>query len=307
MLAANEAGLSFGIMLVPAPPWSRLIEQARQVESLGFDKIWLPDHFVNPEDPGMDWYDCWSILAGLATLGGKIPIGTLVSSMTLRNPAVLARMAMTVDHLSGGRLELGVGAGGVSYCHKMTGTPQWDRRERSERYLEFIEILHLMLNQEITTYPGKYYNIQGAVLRPAPVSKPRPVLSVAAHGPKALRLAAKYGDSWNNLGAGRSKTPVQHSDITSQRCEMLMEFASELGRDPGKIGRTFLYGWTSDGLFQSMDAFYETIGRYREAGIRDFVFIYALGFENWKDQAITTQDLLEKIALEAIPKLKLVS
>jgi alkanesulfonate monooxygenase SsuD/methylene tetrahydromethanopterin reductase-like flavin-dependent oxidoreductase (luciferase family) len=304
MVVKRKNELSFGIMLAPAPPWSRLARQAQQVEALGFDKIWLPDHFVNPEDPGMEWYDCWSALAGLATINGKILIGTLVSSMTLRNPAVLARMAMTVDHISGGRLELGVGAGGVPDCHKMTGIPHWSRGERSGRYKEFVEILDHMLNQEVTTYEGNYFNIQDAIIRPAALSKPRPVLNIAAHGPKALRLAAKFGDSWNSLGAGRDKTPEQHSEITQQRCEMLSELALEAGRDPSKIGRTFVFGWTSDGLFRSMEAFYDTIGRYREAGVRDFCFLYALGMEPWKDQTITTQDLLEKIALEAIPKIK---
>jgi len=304
MAINNDTDLSFGIMLGPVPPWTGLTLQARQVEALGFDKIWLPDHFVNPEDAGMAWYDCWSALAGLATIESKIPIGTLVSSMTLRNPAVLARMAMTVDHISGGRLELGVGAGGVPNCYKMTGIPQWNRRERSERYQEFIEILDLMLTREVTTYKGKYFHILETILRPASLSKPRPVLSIAAHGPKALRLAAKYGDSWNSMGAGPDKTPVQSSDITRERGRMLAEFAQEEGRDPNKIGRTILFGWTSDGLFRSMEAFYDAIGRYREAGIRDFCFLYALGIDPWKDQTITTPELLEKIALEVIPKIK---
>jgi alkanesulfonate monooxygenase SsuD/methylene tetrahydromethanopterin reductase-like flavin-dependent oxidoreductase (luciferase family) len=303
MVRVNSA-LSFGIMLGPVPPWEQVIKQARKVETLGFDKIWLPDHFVNPGDPDMAWYECWSTLAGLATVKGKIPIGTLVSSMTLRNPAMLARMAMTVDHISGGRLELGVGAGGALNCHKMTGIPQWSRWERSERYKEFIEILDQMLRREVTTYKGHYYDVENATIRPTPLSKPRPVLSVAAHGPKALRLAAKYGDSWNSLGAGMENTPLQNSKITGERCQMLAEYALKAGRDPAKIGRTFVFGWTSDRLFNSMEAFYNAIGRYREAGIRDFCFIYALNIEYWKDQTITTPDLLERIALEAIPKIK---
>lgn len=301
MKRTEKQGLTFGIMLVPSTPWQRLEEQASQVESLGFDKLWLPDHFVNPEDREMDWFDCWTTLAALTSHTDKIGLGTLVSSMTLRNPAMLARMALTVDHISGGRLELGVGAGGVPDCHTMTGVPQWDRRERSDRYKEYIEILDHMLSHDRTTYQGTYYSVQDALMRPASISKPRPVFSIAAHGPRALQLAAKYGDAWNTMSPGNDLTPKQHSDNTRQRCDMMSEYASELGRDPKSIGRTMLFGWTSDRLFNSEDAFCDTIGRYHQAGIKDFCFIYALGLDGWEGQAIVTEDQLLQISKEYIP------
>ncbi len=300
----NDKKLTFGIMLGPFPPWKKIIEWAKLVESLGFDKLWLPDHFVNPDDKNMDWLDCWSVLTALATQTEKITMGTLVSSMTLRNPAVLARMALSADHISGGRFELGVGAAGVKNCHEMTGVPRWEPRERSERYKEFVEILHHMMNNEATTYQGKYYNIQKALMHPKFILKPHPVFNIAAHGPKALRLAARYGDAWNSLGPLTDMTPKQSSDNTHQCYKMLREFASEDGRDPALFGRTFLFGWTSDGLFRSMDAFYDTIGRYMEAGINDFCFIYSPGIDLWKDSSITSEDLLRKIAVDAIPDIR---
>ncbi len=307
MIDPKDGKLTFGIMLVPTPPWTRVVQHAREVEALGFDKIWLPDHFVYPEDKpkDMDWFECWTLLSALAVETDNIVIGTLVSSMTLRNPALLARMAMTVDHVSRGRLELGVGAGGASTCHRMTGVPEWDRRERSERYAEFVEILDHMLMHEFTTYEGRYYNIAGAQMRPKAISSPRPVLNVAAHGEKSLRLAAKFGDAWNSLRAGTGLTPRQTSDIVRQRFEMFCEFAIEAGRDPTQLGRTFCFGWTSDGLFRSMEAFYDTMGRYLEAGINDFCFIYAHGLDDWKGRAITSEDLLRRIAVEAIPALRM--
>jgi alkanesulfonate monooxygenase SsuD/methylene tetrahydromethanopterin reductase-like flavin-dependent oxidoreductase (luciferase family) len=299
-----EHRLTFGIMVAPVPPWQRVMEHAGLVESLCFDKLWVPDHFVNPEDKDMDWFDCWTSLTGMATGTKNIVLGTLVSSMTLRNPAILARMALTLDHISGGRLELGVGAAGTKNCHSMTGVPRWDPRERSDRYREYIEILDHLLKGELTTYPGKFYNIQEAQMRPGFIAKPRPVFNVAAHGPKALRLAAKYGDAWNCYNPGKNLTPKQNSEVTRQRYDMFCEFASEFGRDPAQIGRTFLYGWTSDGLFRSMDAFEDTILRYVEAGMNDFCFLYALGIDVWKDNTITTEDLLRRIALEAIPAIR---
>lgn len=296
--------ISFGIMLGPFPPWKKIVGWAKLVESLGFDKLWLPDHFVNPDDKDMDWLDCWSVLTALATQTEKITIGTLVSSMTLRNPAILARMALSADHISGGRFELGVGAAGTRKCHEMTGVTRWEPRERSERYKEFLEILAHMLDNEVTSYQGKYYQIREALMHPKFIAKPHPVFNVAAHGPKALRLAARFGDAWNCLGPSTDMTPKQSSDNTYKCYQMLREFASEAGRDPEKFGRTFLFGWTSDGLFRSMEAFYDTIGRYIEAGINDFCFIYSPEIYLWKDQSITSEEMLHKVALEAIPAIR---
>jgi alkanesulfonate monooxygenase SsuD/methylene tetrahydromethanopterin reductase-like flavin-dependent oxidoreductase (luciferase family) len=299
--------VTFGITLGPLPPWQTILEQAKLVEGLGFDKLWLPDHFVAPAQPEAPWYECWTVLSALAPLIDRIMLGTLVASMTLRNPAMLARMALTLDQITGGRFELGVGAAGSVACHSMTGTPNWDRRERTDRYSEFVEVLNDMLTNDVTSYRGQYYQIEGAVLRPGPVAKPGLVLNVAAHGPKALRLAAYYGDAWNSYQPGKDLPPQQCSSVTRQRCEQLSEYATEAGRDPDKIGRTFLFGWTSDGLFRSMEAFYDTIGRYQEAGINDFCFVYAPGMNFWQENAITTRETLQQIAMEAIPRLRQVA
>ncbi len=224
--------------------------------------------------------------------------------MTLRNPAVLAHMAMAADHISGGRFEFGVGAAGTRKCHEMTGVPRWEPKERSERYKEFVEILHAMLHQDVTTYQGKYYNIQEAVMHPGFISQPHPTFSVAAHGPKALRLAAKHGDAWNTLGALGESSSKQSSDKIGHSYQMLRDFASEAGRDPDQFERTMLFGWTCEQPFASMEAFYDVIGRYSEAGINDFCFIFGPGFNLWKGQAFDSEELLEKIALEAIPAVR---
>jgi alkanesulfonate monooxygenase SsuD/methylene tetrahydromethanopterin reductase-like flavin-dependent oxidoreductase (luciferase family) len=300
----SEKKLTFGIMLRPFPPWEKIVGWAKLVESLGFDKLWLPDHFVNPDDKDIDWFDCWCTLPALATQTQKITLGSLVSSMTLRNPAVLAHMVLAIDHISGGRFEFGVGAAGTRKCHEMTGVPRWEPKERSERYKEFVEILHHMLNHAVTTYQGKYYHINEAVMYPGFISKPYPIFSVAAHGPKALRLAATYGDAWNTLGSLKEMTPMQSSDEIHQCYIRLRELASEIGRDPNLFGRTILFGWTCERPFASMEAFYDVIGRYSEEGINDFCFIYSPGFELWKDQSINNEDLLRRIALEAIPAIR---
>jgi alkanesulfonate monooxygenase SsuD/methylene tetrahydromethanopterin reductase-like flavin-dependent oxidoreductase (luciferase family) len=295
---------TFGIAFGPLPPWQSMLEQAKLVETLGFDKLFVPDHFVAPEQPQAPWYESWTALSALAPFSEKIVLGTMVASMTLRNPALLARMAMTLDHITGGRFELGVGSAGSPACHSMTGIPNWERRDRSERYREFVEILDQMLVNDVTSYHGRYYDIQTATMLPRPLAQPRLILNVAAHGPKALRLAGTYGDAWNSCCPGKDLTPEQSSSIIRQWSEQVSEYAVAAGRDPTQIGRTFLFGWSSDRLFRSMEAFYDTIGRYREAGIDDFIFAYAPGIDYWKEKAITTVDLLEQVALEAIPRLR---
>lgn len=301
MGAISRKRITFGIMIGPFPPWKQIVSWAKLVESLGFDKLWLPDHYVNPDDKDMDWFDCWSTLAALATQTEKITIGSLVSSMTLRNPAVLAHMVLALDHISVGRFEFGMGAAGSRKCHEMTGVPRWEPKERSERYKEFIEILYQMLNNKVITYQGKYYNIHEAVMHPQFIAKPHPVFNVAAHGPKALRLAANYGDAWNTLGPLAEMTPKQSSDEIHRSYEFLRECAQAAGRDPDRFGRTMLFGWTCERPLASMEAFYDVIGRYSEAGINDFCFIYDPGGDLWKDQAIHSEELLRKIAVEAVP------
>jgi alkanesulfonate monooxygenase SsuD/methylene tetrahydromethanopterin reductase-like flavin-dependent oxidoreductase (luciferase family) len=297
----RENRLSFGIMVGPFPPWEKIVSWARLIESLGFDKLWLPDHYVNPDDKDMGWFDCWCALSALATQTDRIKLGTLVSSMTLRNPAVLAHMAMAADHISGGRFEFGVGAAGSRKCHEMTGVSRWEPKERSERYKEFVEILYHMLNHQVTTYQGKYYHIKEAVMNPGFISKPHPTFSIAAHGPKALRLAANYGDAWNTLGPLTEMTPQQSSEEIHRCYEILREFAHGLGRNPDRFTRTILFGWTCERPFASIEAFYDVIGRYSEAGINDFCFIYCPGIDLWEDQSINSEDLLYRIAYEGIP------
>ncbi len=141
-------------------------------------------------------------------------------------------------------------------------------------------------------------------MHPPFIAQPHPIFNVAAHGPKALRLAAQYGDAWNTLGALEDLTPKQSSNKMHESYQQLREYALEAGRDPDLFGRTILFGWTTERPFASMDAFYDTIGRYTEAGINDFCFIFCPGIDLWKDQAINNEDLLRKIAGEALPAIR---
>ena len=260
--------LRFGVVTLQNDPWTALVERWRYLDELDLDSAWVADHFVNPFSQANPFVEGWTLLPALAAHTGRIRPGTMVTNISLHNPAVLARQALTVDHVSGGRLELGIGAGGAPADHTMTGIPDWDPPERAARLREFVEILDheildQMLRNEVTTYHGRYYRVEGAEMHPAPVQKPRPPMMVAALGPKTLKTAARYADSWNTL-ADPGQSAQQVLETTRQRNEMLDEYCTQIGRDPGEISRSLLaWPFMPETPFDSDDAFHDLVGRYR--------------------------------------------
>jgi alkanesulfonate monooxygenase SsuD/methylene tetrahydromethanopterin reductase-like flavin-dependent oxidoreductase (luciferase family) len=294
--------LRFGIISIQNLPWPTILEHWQHIESLGYDSLWIADHFVNPHAIQEDWFDGWTLLPALATHTSTIRLGTLVTNIIYRNPAVLARQAQTLDHISNGRLELGVGATTErDPSHRMTGTEVWSTSERVGRFREMIEILDQMLRHETTTYTGKYYKVTDAAIRPSSIQRPRPPLTIAAAGPGSLKIAAQYADSWNTFG-GWGLSPQDNLAITRQRSEMLNEFCTKIGRDPGQIRHSFLAGVTSDTLFASLDAFYNFVGPLQEIGISEFIFYY--DYHDFPPDKCMDRAMLERIAAEALPVLR---
>jgi alkanesulfonate monooxygenase SsuD/methylene tetrahydromethanopterin reductase-like flavin-dependent oxidoreductase (luciferase family) len=304
----NGKDIRFGIWTPQMTNWDELVKRWQHIEALGFDSVWVVDHFVNPYHPSGFWFEGWTLLAALAARTSSIRIGTLVTNIIYRNPALLARQALTVDHISEGRLNLGIGATSAQdISHQMTGVRVWDTRERVERFRETIEIVDQMLRHETTTYHGTHYSINGAKVHPSPVQQPRPPLTIAAHGPKTLKIAARYGDSWNTL-VGGDLSSQEAQELTRQRAEQLNEYAIEAGREPEEITRSLGVGWTRDTPFASLDSFFEFVGRYQEVGINEFIFGYWTRDEEIPDLKglihVSDDGMLERIAGEAIPTIR---
>jgi len=277
------------------------------IENLGYDSLWVVDHFTNPFDPVFPWFEAWTTLAGISVETNRIRVGTLVTNIIYRNPALLAKQALTVDHISQGRLTLGIGAGSADDpSHRMTGVEPWANAERVERLHEIVEIVDQMLRNPVTTYRGRYYQVNEAAMLPGPVQHPRPPLLIAAHRPKMLKLAARYADTWNTLVG--SRYPAHEApDVVRRANELVSEEAIAAGRDPGQIVRSLCVGWTQDTPFASVEAFTDFVGRFRDAGIEEFI----LGFWTRHDapgdapcQHIADQYMLECIATEAIPAIR---
>ena len=269
--------IRFGVMTVQNLPWEKEVERWKLIESLGFDSVWLADHFTDPVNHAGHWFESWTLLASLAVVTEKIRIGTLVSSMPLRRPAVLARQALTIDHISNGRLELGLGTGASrDPVHKMLGIDDWVGLERVERFTDQIEVIDRLLRHDVSSYDGKFYKLNEATMNPQTIQKPRPPLVIAAMGKSMLKIAAKYADTWNSFGSEDWRTPAEKIlENTRKRVELMDRYCDEIGRNPEKLRRSLLfYSRHGRTILDSEENFREVINQYKEIGMNEFIIYY---------------------------------
>lgn len=280
--------IRFGICTDQNMDWETTVERWKYLEVLGFDSLWDCDHMVQPSRPDGPYHEGWTLLAGLAAVTEAVRIGVLVSSNTFRHPAILAKQAATIDHISNGRLELGLGAGWYLPEHQMFGLEFPEPAELVSRFRESVEVIDSLLRNEYTTYQGQHYQLDQAAFRPRPIQQPRPPLTIGAKKRKMLAITAQYADRWNSSGT------VEELRV---RNEMLDEQCAEIGRDPDEIIRS-LYGWAAimpDDPWESVDAFEDVIGRYMEVGINEFII------DQPHDDQIT---VLEQVATDVITRFR---
>ncbi|MEA2596871.1 MAG: hypothetical protein QOF01_3340 [Thermomicrobiales bacterium] len=216
------------------PGWSDLLTMARLAEAVGFDSLWLPDHLlVRLWMPGWEGrlvggIECWSLLAALAAATERVELGPLVSCNSFRNPALLAKMADTVDEISGGRLILGLGAGWHEPEYDAFGFP-FDHRV--SRFAEALQIIVPLLRTGRVDFAGRYYSARECELRPRGPRQGGPPILVGAHGERMLRLTAEYADAWN------ADWYVHPEQVGAVREEVDAACAA-VGRDPATLERT---------------------------------------------------------------------
>lgn len=261
-------GIHFGICTYQSEPYPTLRERWLFYEQIGFDSLWDCDHFMRPSDPTCPYFEGWTLLAALAAETSRVRVGVLVGCNTFRHPALVAQQAITIDHISGGRLELGLGAGWFEDEHYRFGIPFDDAPVRVDKFVEALEVIDSLVRGEETTYEGRHYRLRSARLRPAPVQSPRPPLTLGAHRPRMLRVCARFADRWNSYGS---------VEEMAHRNRFLDEACEEIGRDPTGIIRSFYASSShlaSVGLpdpWSSLDAFSEVVGRYAEVGVNEFI------------------------------------
>src|SRR5438270_8709041 len=278
----------FGICTDQNMTWDKTVERWQLFERLGYESAWLCDHLVQPSRPTGPYFEAWTLLAGLAAMTRRMRVGVLVSCNTFRHPAILAKEAVTVDHVSGGRLDVGLGAGWYEPEHTMFGIAFPETGELVGRFREAVQVVDLLLRQELSSFDGRYYQLREARSRPAPVQAPRPPLLLAAFGPRMLRTAARHADAWNAFG---------RPEEMRERNQLLDHYCTELGRDPNSLTRS-LYCWAvgpHDDPWASVQAFHDLIGPYLEAGINQFLI------DQPRDDQLAT---LERVATEVLPALR---
>jgi alkanesulfonate monooxygenase SsuD/methylene tetrahydromethanopterin reductase-like flavin-dependent oxidoreductase (luciferase family) len=229
--------IRFQVLTLPGQPYAEYRRQVVHIEELGFDIASVPDHFCDWANPPAYWMECWTLLAALAVETSTIRLSSNVAQIPLRNPGVLAHQAVTVDHISGGRLELGLGTGlMIDPGTEMIGMPNWSNRERVARFGEYIELVGLLLSQEVTTYTGEYYQAQDAVMNPSSAQSPRVPVVAAALGPKMMAHTARWADTWNTMSFDPDFA-AQREQLTT-RSRQMDELCVAARRDPETLRRS---------------------------------------------------------------------
>ena len=210
--------------------WADLMAFAQRAEALGFDSLWVPDHLlVAWQEQTHGIWECWSLLAALAVVTSRVELGPLVTCTAFHNPALLAKMADTVDEISGGRLILGLGAGWNGPENRAFGIPT---DHRVDRFEEALQIIVPLLRTGQVDFEGHYYQARDCVLRPRGPRPAGPPILVGAKGPRMLRLAATYADLWNAEGPLRKPEDIIPLRVLGDAT------CSEVGRDPATLGRS---------------------------------------------------------------------
>ena len=252
-------------------------------DEAGFDHVWVFDHLASIGTVGADRpvYEGWALQAAIAQATSRVRLGAMVTGNTYRNPALLAKLAVTVDHLSGGRLEFGIGAAWADIEHHMYGIEGLDHRVG--RLRESLEVITSLWTKDRTTLDGRYYHFKDAIGNPKPIQKPHPPIWIGAGGPQMMELVVRYADVWNSSGASTPQEATEKSKMLDAACQ-------QAGRNPGSIRRSVQQSWDGRDRSQLLDL----VGQYYERGFTEQI-IYLPG----PDQARVAE-----AAAEALPELR---
>lgn len=299
-----DKSLDFGVFTGQVISFKELVRAWKYCEEAGFDSIWVADHFAHWNKGIEPFWECWTTLAALAHHTSKIRFGATVTNMTWRHPAWLARQALTVDHMSNGRLEIGLGTGRHGTAdQKWLQFNNWETKERVERFREYVEIVDLLLRNPITTYKGKYYHVNEAPMGPECVQKPRPPILIGTKGKKMLKIVSRFANTWNCMAFFDENWEDKSFEEIKEKNMLLDKYCLDIGRDPKEIRRSMMIyevkpfnDLGSMNLYHSPDVFEEIVKRYSKIGFNEIIIAYPVIKEDIP--------LFEKITKEVIPELR---
>jgi F420-dependent oxidoreductase-like protein len=268
----------------PARAWARTVEVARLAERLGFESIWLFDHFHTVPEPTDEMtFESFTSLAALAALTERVRIGHIVICTAFRNPALTAKMISTMDVISGGRMELGIGAGWKKDEWEAYGYEYPETRERLATLGEHLEVITRMLAPGRATWNGDRASVDGAINLPKGLQQPRVPIMVGGNGPNVTwRLAARHADELN-LDGMKPDAVREAMPVVRARCE-------EIGRDPASLAVSNHYWWGNAGRDVGQRRV-DVLGEYRDAGMSRVMCLL--------QRSADTDEVVERLAEDA--------
>jgi alkanesulfonate monooxygenase SsuD/methylene tetrahydromethanopterin reductase-like flavin-dependent oxidoreductase (luciferase family) len=258
------------VVLPDRHPISTFLDDVRAAEEAGVRGVWTYDHLTWPLLADGPWYGAVPLLAAAAVSTRRVRLGTLVASPNFRHPVPFAKELMTLDQLTGGRLDLGVGVGTEGHDALVLGDPPRGRGERAARFADWLTLLDQLLSRPVTTATGEHYSAVDAHTLPGCVQQPRVPFTVAATGPKALRLAARFGSGWVTYGPyGADVAPDEWLAAVAEQSSRLTDVLAQEGRNPAALRRMVLLGLEVTWPFESPERYVDTLGRLAEHGIAE--------------------------------------
>lgn len=261
----------------PAQKWARAVEIAQLAEELGYDSLWVYDHFHNVPVPAHEAvFECWTTLAAVSQVTSRIRLGQMVGCASYRNPGLLAKIASSLDVMSGGRLEFGIGAGWYEHEYRAYGYAFPAAAERIRMLRETVEIVMLMWTEPDATYEGRHLAVRGAQCDPKPLQQPHPPVWIGGGGEQlTLRVVARHADRSNFGGKPHE---------FARKCEVLRGHCAAVGRDYDEIVKT----WSPEVFIR------ESEQEIVEGGSRSF---WGEPFESWREGNLvgTPEQVCEKL------------
>ena len=261
--------MRIGIVILPQPRWAQASTLWQRAEEYGFDHAWTYDHLAWRTLADEPWFATVPTLAGAALVTSTIRLGTWVASPNFRHPVPFAKELMTLDDMSGGRMLLGVGAGGLGFDAAVLGQAPLTPGKRVERLEEFVTLLDRLLTQPVTSHTGTYFSADDARTIPGCVQKPRLPFLVAANAPRAMSVAVRHGDAWVTTGAEGQETVEDWWRSVAQLSARYTDALAEAGRPPGTP--RYLNLDSQDYALSSVGHFWDAVGRAEELGFTDVV------------------------------------
>jgi alkanesulfonate monooxygenase SsuD/methylene tetrahydromethanopterin reductase-like flavin-dependent oxidoreductase (luciferase family) len=219
--------MRLSVLMNPAS-WDQTLATASAAAAAGCQTFWVTDHLRDPEDPRPGVLDGWTVIAALSSAVRGIRLGVLVSNLIIRHPVLLAKQAVTVDRISDGRLELGIGGGIFASDHAMVGEAPWPRGERLSRLEEAVCVVTGLLGGE-SEYDGQFYRYEAATVSPGSIQVPRPPITIGANGSRGMAIAARHADGWNTYTDG-SLSVSESAELIRARVRECDELCAAIDR-----------------------------------------------------------------------------